>query len=257
MRRKLHWDEVARLTARALASGGVRKSMGLVEWKISGNCTDPHLTELFARPSRGQASKMVTIQGGVTRTPLRLELSTRCRKCDACRKTRSTLWIARSRIELERSARTWFGTLTLSPNNQSYMLAKARHKAAGQAVDYDALPYGEQFLLLDRAISVEITKMWKRIRKNTKAPFIYLLVAEAHKSGLPHYHCLLHEQDLLQPVRHAQLEREWRLGFSKWKLVTDLRSGAYVCKYLSKSSAARVRASLDYGKERPIDIVAH
>jgi len=46
------------------------------------------------------------------------------------------------------------------------------------------------------------------------------------------------------------LRRQWTLGFSKFNLVDekDPRAAHYVCKYLSKTAEARVRASLQYGR---------
>lgn len=96
------------------------------------------------------------------------------------------------------------------------------------------------------AIGPEIGKFLKRVRKNTGAKLRYLLVAEPHKSGLPHFHMLIHQCDTHIPVRYDDLKSQWRLGFSAWKL-TDYKSASYVCKYLSKSLRARVRASQAYG----------
>lgn len=51
-------------------------------------------------------------------------------------------------------------------------------------------------------------------------------------------------------MRYAALSSMWKLGFSRHKLVDmDQRGKAawYAAKYLSKSAAARVRASLHYG----------
>lgn len=159
------------------------------------------------------------------------------------------MWTARAKRETGRAARTWFGTLTLSPDAHYANLCRARMKMSRQGLDYDLLPYGEQFVLLHNEAGREITLMLKRLRKATKSPFVYLCVAEAHKSGLPHYHLLVHERSHALPIRKAQLDAEWRIGFCKWRLVTDLRQATYLCKYLSKSTAARVRASVRYGED--------
>jgi hypothetical protein len=82
------------------------------------------------------------------------------------------------------------------------------------------------------------------------APLRYLLVAEAHKTGLPHYHLLIHEYSESRPIRARHLKEQWRLGFSSVKLVAQdegNRRGGYVTKYLAKSAIARVRASVGYG----------
>ena len=97
-----------------------------------------------------------------------------------------------------------------------------------------------------REISVEITLMLKRMRK-AGMQFRYCIVMEAHASGLPHYHLLLHEFG--DQISHAKLTPLWVFGFSRWKLAEDNRhASVYAAKYLSKNSEARVRASLYYGK---------
>lgn len=102
-----------------------------------------------------------------------------------------------------------------------------------------------QFRERHRAIGAEITKLVKRLREAYQEPLRLLLVVEAHKSGLPHYHMLVHQVNE-KPLLYDDLKRLWRFGFSKWKLC-EPSAASYVCKYLTKSSLARVRASLGYG----------
>jgi hypothetical protein len=88
----------------------------------------------------------------------------------------------------------------------------------------------------------------------------FLLVAEAHKTGLPHYHALIHEVDPERPVRSRILRQQWTLGFSQCKLVAqgdETKSASYVAKYLAKSAAARVRASQGYGQNAVPDVLRH
>lgn len=160
---------------------------------------------------------------------------------------RSSLWRMRAQAELQFWPRTWFATLTLHPDVQRWVLEKARDRMAKSGSDFDALDYGEQFRLRVSAITPAITKVLKRIRKNG-APFRYLLVAEAHKSGAPHFHALIHELSADRPIRYDTLKAAWNLGFSQFKLCEDNRHAGYLCKYLSKSAAARVRASKRYGQ---------
>jgi hypothetical protein len=177
-----------------------------------------------------------------------LRLTLKCRKCDPCRRGRQRLWSSRAKAEYDNSPRTWFGTLTLRDEEQFRFLSLARKRLDEQGVDYDQLPFGEQFILRHQQISLELTKYMKRIRKESNASFRYLIVAEQHKSGNPHYHLLLHEKDMFTPVKWRTLARQWTFGFTKWKLINDPNVATYTCKYLSKSSAARVRASLGYGR---------
>lgn len=107
------------------------------------------------------------------------------------------------------------------------------------------------FLARSAELLREVQLYIKRLRK--KARFRYLVVVEAHESGLPHVHFLLHETHDA-PVRHAALKAQWPHGFIDAKLVepSDTRAAAYVSKYLSKSVLARVRASERYGEGFPV-----
>lgn len=175
-------------------------------------------------------------------------METECRKCEECRRARSRLWRRRALAETGAASRSWMGTITLTPDAQFKAIAQARHDMAAQGVDFDTLPEAEQFRLRCTAISPEVTKFLKRVRKNSGAPLRYLFVAEVTQAGDPHFHVLLHECDPGRPVRHTVLKGAWHLGFTDWRLVKDAKQAAYVCKYLSKDAAARVRASLHYGQ---------
>lgn len=97
------------------------------------------------------------------------------------------------------------------------------------------------------------------------AEFSYLLVAEKHKSGRPHWHVLLHEKHAFALIRSAEyyvtrkgvvrvddkamIRKHWRFGFTQFELCRDHRSAGYLCKYLAKDMLWRVRASIGYGEE--------
>lgn len=277
----MHHDRLARLIADALTRGATRKGVSRVEWDVAGRCMAPVPREIHSRPGAGardpddvrvdetlaklqalfpgaeierdgrppdrrrKSEKYIHVRPG-TKFPLTLLMYTRCRKCDWCRKQRAKMWSLRARSETAAAARTWFGTLTLKPEAHHTMLSRARVKIAKQGLDYEALSIGEQFTLRHVECSIEITKYLKRIRKESSARFRYLLVAEHHKSGLPHYHVLIHET-VSGSIKHRTLSSQWPLGFEKWRVVTDLREATYLCKYLSKATVARVRASVAYG----------
>ncbi len=156
--------------------------------------------------------------------------------------------------ELKRTqGRTWFLTLTLSPQWHSTMANRARLRLARQSVDFETLTPATQFAERNREIGREITLYIKRVRKRAGVPLRYCLVAEKHKSGLPHYHALVHEVDFDNPVRSSILRKEWKLGFSQCKLVAqgdEAKTANYVAKYLSKDAASRVRASVGYGHQQ-------
>lgn len=94
-------------------------------------------------------------------------------------------------------------------------------------------------------VSKELTKYFKRLRKKG-AEFRFVLVAEAHKDGYPHFHALLHERDAV--ITKSTLQGEWPYGFTTCKLVKDERAAHYVAKYLAKDARTRIRASLHYGQ---------
>lgn len=171
-----------------------------------------------------------------------IDMHVRCRSCGWCLRQRSRAWESRASTETTRATRTWFITLTLSPANHYLMLAQAR--AAGRNDP------SREFADRCWAIGKEITRYLKRIRKESGAKLRYVLVAEPHKSGLPHFHMLVHEQG--GKVAWKTLTTQWKLGHSKAKLC-DAGSARYVAKYLSKDARARVRASVHYGALLDVD----
>lgn len=175
-----------------------------------------------------------------------VSLEVRCRQCPACLKQRSILWTQRAVAELSVAGRTWFGTLTLAPEKHTWVEAKLRseYKISG---DFDALTEKEKFAARLKLINTEITLFLKRIRKNSGVEFKYILTAERHQSGMPHFHLLIHEQPGAPIRKNKVLDRAWTWGFSKFALA-EPKHAYYVCKYLTKSSEARVRASLHYGE---------
>lgn len=179
--------------------------------------------------------------------PMTVEIHTPCRTCENCLRHRTNLWTARAIQETRAAPRTWFGTLTLTAERQFYALTRARSRLTEQGIDFDGLSKEEQFGLRHAVISDEITKYLKRVRAQAGVPLRFMMVAEAHQSGAPHYHLLVHETSPDKPVRHKVLKEKWTWGFTNFKLVTNLAQARYVCKYLAKSNLARVRASIDYG----------
>lgn len=159
-----------------------------------------------------------------------LDLETPCRKCEACLRNRRILWKRRMEIEIRKSFRTWFGTITINPHARFMFSVRSGSRS------YHA-SYGE--------ISKEMTKYFKRLRK-AGFKFRYVLVAEAHKDGYPHLHILVHE--IATPIPKKRLQDEWPYGFTNFKLVNDLSAAHYVAKYLAKDARTRIRASQHYGQ---------
>jgi hypothetical protein len=146
--------------------------------------------------------------------------------------------------------RTWFGTLTFAPELQYRAKCAVSLRLADRASSWDELDDDTAFGLVAQELGKDITRFIKRLRK-AGAVFRYCLVTEAHKSGLPHFHMLVHETADADPVRHKILAEKWQAGFSSWKLAEGPAAAHYVTKYLTKSLRARIRASEGYGTSSP------
>lgn len=241
---KLHpVQTVTRIAWENQSRGCVRTSLLSSSWDISADCTSPVTVELKGAPCTLDGKR----KRGWSHT---LTMLTRCRKCPACLRRRSRLWAYRAKAEIEAAPRTWFATFTAAPGWQSILQMRASHRLTAGGTDLRQLSPPDQFNELVREFGAEVTKYIKRIRKNTGAAFRYILVAEPHKSGAPHFHALFHEHTE-GSLRHAPLTSTWKLGFTKFKVVSGTQSAFYVAKYLAKTAASRVRASLGYGKEVP------
>jgi len=250
---QMHYSDLRSLTAYALASGATRlngTSFFTYEWDISGRCEKPTPVEHYAAPPATDRSRMIEVVPGAP-APLRLIIYTRCRKCDKCAAYRAYRWRTRADFEIARSNRTWFGTLTLRPEEQFLALSRARARAAAKGIEFESLSEDQQFAAHCNAISREVTLYLKRVRKESGAKIRYLIVYEAHKSGDPHLHLLVHEPYTGEVVGERTLRRQWRLGYSKFNLSNETQGNAsnYVTKYLTKSTRARVRASVRYGTD--------
>ena len=235
------------LALRALQSGRATRKLNSIEWNIAAFCKEPVWRELYGYVPRygvpkGAGARRHKWEPG-DNGPMRVALWVPCRACQACLKSRARLWAARAEREIRVSARTWMCTYTLRPEEHYKALCAGSLR----------YPYEDEFIARHNIISQEMTKYLKRVRKESGAKLRYILVCEAHKSGLPHYHALMHEPDPNRPVLKETLRDQWHVGFSRFKLVNQetresiVKSGRYVSKYLSKSIRARVRASNAYG----------
>lgn len=227
-----------------MSAGGFRPTGATRgEWDISAGCQAPVPVEVDGAPARIKGGKTVRAQG----RGYSMLLHTRCRKCTYCLNHRRRLWTARATTEVITSQRTWFATFTLSPREQFVMQCRASARLASGGVFLEHLSPDEKFAELSREVGAELTLYFKRLRKNTGAKLRYILVPEPHKSGLPHYHALIHETLGSNALTHRALTSCWTLGYTQFKLVSDVRSARYVAKYLTKQARLRVRSSLAYG----------
>lgn len=253
-------EVVHRLALRAMQAGCRRLSVATFEWDVSGNCQSPVNREMIGRVDRDH---VLTFRGGVPHVtrgvPRRRQIRSmtvimicKCRKCENCLRKRSAHWAMRAESEIRQAARTWMATFTWSPQAQYLLALRARKRATAKGLAYQFATDGlspEEFRMVAEEAGADITLFIKRLRKGAKARLRYLLVCEAHESGLPHFHALIHET-AMSAVTHKLLTEQWPHGFSKFKLVENVSAARYVAKYCSKSAQARVRASSGYGKLR-------
>jgi hypothetical protein len=246
------------MAAEAISAGAVPTSPVGLRWDVSGGCRNPRYVAIHGRQERGRPKVRVKDWAEFSQVmrdawkfggSYTVELDTPCRRCDVCLRRRADEWKLRAKRELLQATRTWFCTLTLSPEQHFLMECRASTRLSAGGTTWHDLSADDKFKERHIEIGAEITKYFKRLRKQSGAALRYFVVAEAHKSGLPHYHMLVHERGGV-PVTERMLRKQWGLGHSQFKLCppADKRAAYYVCKYLSKSALARIRASTDYGK---------
>lgn len=207
---------------------------------------------------------ILTAHGGKDRRTMWKKI-VRCRDCDRCLRAKQFHWARRALRETERTTalggRTWFGTLTLTPDAQGVMLDRAKLRSDEDANDEMwSDPFCDvRFNSVRRELHLEVRRAFARLRKCGHR-FSYMLVFERHlgggaSHGLPHMHFLLHEKG--PPIRKLEIQSQWPWGFSNCKLVGGKAKDAphpakaafYVAKYLGKSKQARQIASKDYGSK--------
>jgi len=244
-------ETLVALATKALASGGTHHAFRdgrprrWIEWDISGRCQASVAVDLFARHSARHGKQV---------SPLEITLHTKCRKCDWCWLQRRRAWTRRAANEQRGAFRTWFVTLTARPEARLVWHYKAAAALAKRGVDFEGEPANSKFAALCKyGAGPALTRWIKRIRKNSGAPMRYFLVGEMHKDGEPHFHVLIHEQSLEQPIRKAVIKTAWWCGYSKVVLAHNTRAAVYCAKYLTKEMPVRIRASLHYGN-RWIDV---
>lgn len=245
MAQQARYLEVQALAKKALEAGCKVQQLTSMEWDISADCEAPYVHTSRGVPEIGpQGDQRVRLGGD--RAPIDVHVRTRCHRCPACLKARYWLWRLRAAAELAKASRTWFGTLTLNPHAHFLCRCRAFERLKKRGTNFDELSPDEQFVERHLQIAAELTKWLKRLREASPVQLRYLLVAEAHRSGLPHYHILLHEA--AGALRKRDLHASWPHGFTSWKLAEDPgRTSAYVTKYLLKDARARLRASVRYG----------
>lgn len=234
---------VRELAAKGFERGFEAKGPLSGEWNLAPGCDSPVPVQFDGAPRGLVGGRHVRIAG----RGYSLTLYTKCRRCRDCLRRRRSHWAYRAQEEIKSWPRTWFATFTLAPHWHAVMRMRASMRLAARGTDLERLPGDEASHEVAAEYRRELTLYFKRLRKKSGAMLRYLLVQEQHKSGLPHFHALIHEVNPLRPVRHADLTSQWKLGYTKFKLCEGVKSAWYVAKYLAKAVDNRVRASLRYG----------
>lgn len=247
------WPKFNTLATQALSQGATFKRIS-IEWDVSMGCLKPYFVTIgsykmepwrYMKPIIQPAGSefgywYCSVPQEKVQVPLNmaryLDMWTPCRKCEECLKNRRKYWASRARQEINRSTRTWFGTLTINPHWRFVLSARSGKK---------------DFHHSYREVGKEVTKYFKRLRK-AGHKFRYLLVMEAHKDGYPHVHLFVHEGST--PIPKRELQSQWKLGFTDFKLVDKIDNNAarYVTKYLAKDARSRIRGSQKYGLSSPV-----
>ncbi|QIG67934.1 replication protein [Rhizobium phage RHph_Y67] len=257
-------SEVSRLASKALQAGAAHPQPTSVQWNLDAWCEDPKTITVVGRGYLKGFYQKKTV-ASVNPGHLSVELSgLPCRRCPKCLRIRALQWSERAMNEIASSQRTWWCTLTMNPHWQHRVFMEElaqktavnpRRPGKGGWLDSDFNDEAKEFLLRCQGGLKLCTKFWKNVRNPKKGEepvrLKYLLVAERHVSGLPHYHALVHEQ--AGSITYRRLSGRWlRYGFFHGKLVgmDDLspeKAASYLTKYVAKDMLCRVRASERYG----------
>lgn len=210
----------------------------------------------------------------------------KCKTCQWCKLMRACGWGHRVEEVCNEHVANWLGTVTLSPFEHSridmlrdrvvrrtklpeWFIEEQGSFDAAQAEAYRKDVFRARCAVFSKWLTSWLEAYRERRRRalGRRPEFKYLMVAEEHKSGLPHFHLLLHEKEWGELVRldemysfwdrkhqtwsvrvddAAGLRKTWVQGFTSFELVRDAHGASYVCKYLSKEMLWRVRASLRY-----------
>lgn len=99
---------------------------GAMRWLVNsaGECDSPVVAHF-----RGVASFLPGSQMPKAVSAYLVSTARRCRQCEWCRSMRSHHWSHRANSEYDRAARTWLGTITLSPMQHAWIDAKVAKRA--------------------------------------------------------------------------------------------------------------------------------
>ena len=258
-------------------SGGWLQSPTWASWDVSARCLRPidlrlegvgprpyHVGTVTGAPFGRWLETNARARVLASQEPDRdLHMKVPCRQCRECLAARARMWGRRAVSEWELAPRSWFGTLTFQPEKRYAIVVQTELRLREQGGKPLAeLNKRDRFAELQRTAGPLVTRYlyalrdgraggrWHRGSRVECPPvrFRYILTAEPHGDGFPHYHAVVHELPLHHPIRRRQLACLWDHGFASWSVVQTEQQAFYAVKYLGKTSLARVRASSNYGK---------
>ena len=259
---------------RALSLGSPQRGR-TVYWNLSAASKHPCQRPVYLATLEGQKDAAGYLPHPRKGRPIGfIEVSGRCRKCDACGEYRRRLWIAKAISEQKHApGRTWFVTLTANPEMRRDVDYRAKGLAfrAGKGLveEHKLFPWRARVMKTEGAafmkrlrertsrhhtarLASEASRIgfsdkpkWRRLRPRLR----FMAVTEAHKDGNCHLHLLIHEWTPALPCRWVDIEAAWgphMRGFMTAELVKG-SAAPYVSKYLGKGMEATVHASIRYG----------
>jgi hypothetical protein len=205
-----------------------------------------------------------------------------CRDCAGCRRWKRSLWTRRCKAEWTHSSlaggKSYFATLTFAPDIHYRVTCLLEGRPEWKDATKE-----QRFCMRDQVAYPFVQKFLKRLRRGLKRlgfPGVkprYIAVAEAHKTGLPHYHLVIHVDDVPKGFGKRAIEAAWekssrevkvpglpdlpnrigRPGWIKVKLARSEQVAGYMAKYMGKDQSSRVKASTGYGRRNRIYPMAH
>lgn len=199
-----------------------------MEWKEEEFCSDLTIGQWEAYTRTRYLDEPLEVGGCAY-------LSFPCRRCGACQRVKTKMWVKRSLVEMERHQRTWFVTLTFADSwfRKTQLLDEDPRKAARR----------------------EAQLFYKRVRKAGIALRHMTVLEEGEQTGRLHLHALVHSSVKLQR-RH--LRSCWTAGAVRRPSIVESssafqkhRAAEYVSKYMTKCIGERIMSSLRYGQKTP------
>ncbi len=242
-------------TVRRLLADGAPHQGPVFHWNLTAKSKHPCLAPRWV--ARVAAYKTDRQSVGWLRPMGAIHLFGRCRECEACLLHRRNLWI--SRVVTEARAcpgRMWFVTINCDPEFREYLDLDAARRAHRAREIFSRLDAREKFRFRADALAAEASLYVKRLRKGygRKAPcrFRFVCVVEPHEDWFPHAHFVVYEHGGA-PLQERLFRARWRgRGMARANLVDGpQRVAAYVSKYITKSGASKVWASVLFGRPRP------